>query len=65
MDATSQQKVIAEGFRIIRCDDYPSPRIKIKDKQHAEWSTLMKFDTKAKRDRQFKELLKLSIVITD
>lgn len=65
MDAKSQQKVIAKGFKIIRCDDYPSPRIKVKDKQHPEWSTLMTFVTKAARDREFKELLRLSIIITD
>jgi len=65
MDQSSQLKVIAAGFQIIRADDQPSPRIKYKDKDHNEWTTLQKFETKAARDRQFKELLKVSIIIND
>jgi hypothetical protein len=65
MDATSQQKVIAAGFTIIRADNQPNPRIKVKDAQHREWATLDKFETKAARDRQMAELLKSPHVITD
>lgn len=65
MDQASQLKVIAAGFSIIRSDDQPSPRIKIKDKEHHEWSTLRKFETKAARDREFKQLTQLQMVITD
>lgn len=54
MDAKSQQKVIKAGFSIIRCDDFPSPRIKIKDADHQEWSTFKKYTTKAERDMIFK-----------
>lgn len=65
MDQASQLKVIAAGFTILRTDDQPSPRIKVKDKDHHEWSTLRKFETKAARDREYKELLKLQTVIND
>jgi hypothetical protein len=65
MDATSQQKVIAAGFTIIRADDQPNPRVKVKDKRHREWATLDKFETKAERDRRMQELLKSPTVITD
>lgn len=57
MDQNSQLKVINAGFKILRCDDQPSPRIKVKDGQSNEWRTLEKFPTKAERDRQFKMLL--------
>lgn len=66
MDAKSQQKIIAAGFSIIRCDDHPSPRIKVKDRNHQEWSTYQKYDTKTERDRCFKMLLDTSdMVIND
>lgn len=65
MDQASQSKVIKAGFTILRTDDQPSPRIKIKDKDHPEWATLRKFETKAARDREFKSLLQLSTVIND
>ncbi|OFX62681.1 MAG: hypothetical protein A2066_18785 [Bacteroidetes bacterium GWB2_41_8] len=65
MDQSSHLKVIAAGFTIIRTDDQPSPRIKVKDSSRHEWSTLRKFETKAARDREYKELLKLSMVIND
>ena len=66
MDATSQEKVIAMGFRVIRKDDYPQPRIKVKtNEQGSDWRTLEKFETKAARDRAFKELLKDSMTISD
>jgi len=64
MDKHSQSKVIAAGFAIIRADDQPSPRIKIKGKSH-EWMTLEKFETKAARDRRFAELLEDENVISD
>ena len=68
MDATSQEKVIAMGFRVIRKDDYPQPRIKIKARgkgQNIDWQTLEKFETKAARDRAFKDLMKDSMTISD
>jgi hypothetical protein len=64
MDKHSQAKVIAAGFTIIRADDQPSPRIKMKGKSH-EWVTLEKFETKAARDRRFTELLQDDNVISD
>jgi len=58
MDATSQQKVIAKGFVILRSDDQPNIRIKFKGPGTSEWKTFEKaFDSKAARDRRMKELL--------
>lgn len=65
MDSNSQRKVIAAGFTIIRCDDTPSPRIKYKGKGRQEWATLATFETKAARDRRFKELNEMSVFIND
>lgn len=66
MDVNSQRKVINAGFKIIRCDDQPSPRIKVKDGQGSEWRTLEKdFPSKAARDRKFKALLLDENVIQD
>lgn len=65
MNFQSQIKVIQAGFQIIRCDDQPTPRIKIKDKDSHEWSTFEKFKTKTSRNRKFKELLSNQKVIND
>lgn len=65
MDTNSQMKVMAAGFRIIRTDDQPTPRIKVKENGNYEWRTLEKFETKAARDRMFKELLKDEKTIND
>lgn len=66
MDTKSQTKVMAAGFRIIRKDDYPQPRIKAKiDGLGSEWKTLEKFNTKAARDRAFDEMLKDLMTISD
>lgn len=65
MDAKSQSKVIAAGFKIIRADDQPNIRIKCKDSTSSDWHTLKKFETKAARDRKMAQLLNLQMVITD
>ncbi|MDR0691493.1 MAG: hypothetical protein LBF69_00470 [Prevotellaceae bacterium] len=65
MNATSQLKVIAAGFTIIRADDHPAPRIKHKQQGIFEWKTLEKFLTKAARDRRMAELLNDPMVIED
>ena len=65
MDTNSQMKVMAAGYRIIRTDDQPTPRIKVKENGNYEWRTLEKFETKAARDRRFKELLQDSKTIHD
>jgi len=64
MDGDSQSKVLQAGFIIIRKDDQPNIRIK-QLKSNSSWITLEKFDTKAARDRRYKELMKLSMVIND
>ena len=57
---------MAAGFRIIRKDDYPQPRIKAKtNEQGSDWRTLEKFETKAARDRAFEEMLKDYMTISD
>jgi len=65
MDLNSQNKVLKAGFTIIRKDDQPQPRIKCKQFEFSEWRTLEKFDTKAARDRRFKDLLHDSNIIED
>ena len=65
MDAKFQTKVINQGFIIYRSEDFPSPRIKYKDKEQHEWATLEKFETKAARDRRLKELTKNEFAIID
>jgi len=66
MDQKSQIKVIKAGFKIIRTDDQPSVRIKVKDRTSNEWHTLEKdFKSKAERDRRFDQLLVSSIIISD
>ncbi len=66
MDLKSSRKVLSAGFRIIRCEDYPTPRIKERAGQNAAWVTLEEdFPSKAARDRRFKELLKDPKIIYD
>lgn len=66
MDQKSQLKVIKAGFKIIRIDDQPSPRIKVKDKTSREWHTLEgDFKSKAARDRRFNELLQIPTMLND
>ncbi len=50
---------------LIRKDDQPQPRIKYKQFGISEWRTLEKFDTKAARDRRYKDLLHNSTIIED
>lgn len=65
MDKKSQLKVVAAGLTILRPDDQPSPRIKFIDKNHHEWTTLLKFETKAARDRKLNELFEIRLFIID
>lgn len=66
MDQKSQLKVIAAGFVIIRTDDSPQPKIKVKDSKSHEWHTYVtNFASKAARDRRFAELLKSKTIISD
>ena len=66
MNIKSSRKVLNAGFRIIRCEDYPSIRIKERAGKNMAWVTLEgDFPSKAARDRRFKELLKDSKIIED
>lgn len=64
MDQASHMKLMAAGFRILRTDDQPSVRIKVKE-NGKDWRTLEKFETKAARERRFKELLTDSKTVHD
>lgn len=56
-------KLQRAGFRIIRADDMPSPRIK-EWKSDSAWITVEKdFVTKAARDRRYMEILKDPLII--
>lgn len=65
MDKYSTQKVIKSGFKIIRTDDSPNIRIKIRDSVEKDWMTLEKFETKAAGNRRFNELLTHDDIISD
>lgn len=65
MDTASQKKVMDKGFTIIRKDDYPTPRIKAKMQNGHDWKTYENYETKAARDRAFKELMRLDNIIND
>lgn len=65
MNIKSTSKVIAAGFRIIRCEDFPTVRIKERTGRSHAWCTLESFTTKAARDRRFKELLQEPKIIED
>lgn len=69
MTLNGQKKVLRAGFTIIRRDDQPKPRIKTLrptgELGNLNWVTLEKFDTKAARDRRFRELLENPDVLED
>lgn len=65
MDINSQNKVLAAGYTIIRCDNYPQPRIKFKYEVGKEWATYKNYSTKAERDRAYKNMLEGNKVISD
>lgn len=66
MDQKSQIKVIKAGFKILRPDDNPAPRIKVKDNTSSEWHTFEKdFKSKAERDRRLSYLMEKFIYILD
>ena len=69
MDYNSQKKVLRAGFTIIRTDDQPKPRIKTLrptgELGNLNWVTLENFETKAARDRRFKDLLENPEIIKD
>lgn len=66
MNLRDQEKVIKAGFIIVRPDDQPRLRIKVKDGKSSEWRTFGKsFPTKAARDRELNRLLALIAVIQD
>lgn len=60
------KKILAAGLTVIRKDDTPGPRIKqlvLSGARSLSWKTFEMFDTKAARDRRFKELLQAENVI--
>lgn len=69
MTLNGHKKVLRAGFTIIRPDDQPKPRIKTLrptgELGNLNWVTLEKFDTKAARDRRFRELLENPDVLED
>lgn len=65
MNLRDQEKLFKAGFTLVRSDDQPTPRIKVKDGKSSEWRTLKSFPTKAARNRELADLVKLSTVIED
>ncbi|MCG8581787.1 MAG: hypothetical protein MI866_17815 [Bacteroidales bacterium] len=59
LSADDVNKLVDDGYTLLRKDDHPSVRIKKIDKQNRHWSTLEgDFSTKKARDERHKELLK-------
>lgn len=65
MNIDSRNKLMKAGWRIIRKDDYPEPRIKIATGLNGAWRTLEKYKSKAERDRMFNMLLTADKTIDD
>ena len=63
MSIDDQNKLKKAGFKIIRKDDYPSPRIKESTGSNGGWKTHSTYPSKAARDRVFKQLLQDDKVI--
>lgn len=62
-------KVTKAGFQIIRIDDSQPGHPKIKffrlNGGNGAWCTLRKFETKAARDREFKKMCSMNLIISD
>jgi hypothetical protein len=66
MNGTDQKKLIIAGYTLLRKDDKPTPRIKIRSAKNFEWQTFEKdFASKAARDRRMAELLQSSTTLED
>lgn len=59
----NNEKLRAAGFRIIRPDDTPAPRIK-EWISNGVWVTMKVYTTKAARDRGLKEILMDPKIVT-
>lgn len=60
MDSLDKNKLLRAGFRIVRAEDYPCPRItEYKDyaSTTGDYYTIVKFYTKAERDRALQQML--------
>lgn len=65
MDQQSHLKCLKAGFKIIRKDDHPSPRIKVIEKGNDQWHTLGRYETKAERDRHFEQMRNQPNILTE
>lgn len=65
MTLDGHRKVIAAGLTIIRPRNLTKPEIWYKDATTRDWHKMEAFDTKAARDRRFKELLKDPHILED
>ena len=66
MNNTDHQKLIKAGYTLLRKDDQPTIRIKVKSAITLEWQTFETgFASKAARDRRMAELLKSTTTLED
>lgn len=65
MDNISQFKVIRAGFRIIRKEESPRPRIMVRDKKNPAWNVLFNCTSVDERDRIWENLLVNEYMIVD
>ena len=65
MDNKSQFKVIRQGFKIIRKEETPRPRIMMKDKHNPAWIVWFNCTSVDERNRIWENLLVSEFTITD
>ena len=65
MDNTSQFKIIRAGFRIIRKEETPRPRILVRDKNNPAWTTWFNCTSVDQRDQIWDNLITNEYIIND
>lgn len=65
MDNISQFKVIRAGFRIIRKEEVPRPRIIVRDKNNPAWAVWFNCTSVDERNRIWDTLIVNEYIIAD
>lgn len=65
MDNVSQFKVIRAGFKIIRKENTPRPRIMLRDKNNPAWKVWFNCTSTDERDRIWDNLIVNDFTICD
>lgn len=65
MDNISQAKAIRAGFKILRKEETPRPRIMYKDKQHPTWSPWGTYTSVDHRNRVWDNIVVGDYILVD